>query len=101
MLFDDAQSYTTFKSGCRLSQSVISFTPEYSLVSSAKLTSLDADTSLSISEIIIKNRRGCSSLIPPEIVHHAPYRQISNMGIILSKTSNRADRQEQPGLNPC
>ena len=27
-------------------------TPEYSLVSSAKLTSLDADTSLSISEII-------------------------------------------------
>ena len=51
---------------------------QYSLVSSAKLTSLDADTSLSISEIMIKNRRGpktvpCgtplntgwSSLIPP------------------------------------
>ena len=58
MLFDDDQSYTAFKSGCRLSQSVTSLTPEYSLVLSAKLTSLDADTSLSISEIIIKNRRG-------------------------------------------
>ena len=57
MLFDDAQSYTEVKSSCRLSQSVTSPTPEYSLVSSAKLTSLDADTSLSISEIIIKNRR--------------------------------------------
>ena len=56
MLFDDAQSYTAFKSSCRLSQSVTSPTPEYSLVSSAKLTSLDADTFLSISEII--NRRG-------------------------------------------
>ena len=78
MLFDDAQSYTVFKSSCRLSQSVTSPTPEYILVSSAKLTSLDADTSLSISEIIIKNRRwpkmvycgtplntGWSSLIPP------------------------------------
>ena len=58
MLFDDTQSYTAFKSSCRLSQSVTSPTPEYSLVLSAKLTSLDADTSLSISEIIIKNRRG-------------------------------------------
>ena len=58
MLFDDAQSYTEFKSSCRLSQSVTSPTPVYSLVSSAKLTSLDADPSLSISEIIIKNRRG-------------------------------------------
>ena len=57
-LFDDAQSYTAFKLSCRLSQSVTSPTPEYSLVSSAKLTSLEADTSLSISEIIIKNRRG-------------------------------------------
>ena len=78
MLFDDAQSYTAFKSSCRLSQSVASPTPEYSLVSSAKLISLDADTSLSISGIIIKNRRGSktvpcgtplntgwSSLIPP------------------------------------
>ena len=46
MLFDDAQSYTTFKLSCRLSQSVTSPTTEYSLVSSA------------ISEIIIKNRRG-------------------------------------------
>ena len=43
MLFDDAQSYTAFKSSCRLSQSVTSPTPEYSLVSSAKLTSLDVD----------------------------------------------------------
>ena len=59
MLFDDAQSYTAFKSSCRLSQSVTSPTPKYSLVLlSAKLTSLDADTFLSISEIIIKNRRG-------------------------------------------
>ena len=78
MLFDDAQSYTAFRSSCRLSQSVTSPTPEYSLVSSAKLTSLDADTSLPISEIIIKNMRGpktvpCgtplntgwSSIIPP------------------------------------
>ena len=78
ILFDDAQSYIEFKSSCRLSQSVKSHTREYSLVSSAKLTSFDADTSLSISEIIIKNRRGpktvpCgtplntgwSSLIPP------------------------------------
>ena len=48
MLFDDAPSYTAFKSGCRLSQSATSPTPEYSLVSSAKLTSLDADTSLSL-----------------------------------------------------
>ena len=58
MLFDDAQSYTAFKSICRLSQSTTSPTPEYSIVSSAKLTCLDADTSLSISDIIIKNRRG-------------------------------------------
>ena len=29
MLFDDAQSYTAFKSSCRLSQSVTSPTPEY------------------------------------------------------------------------
>ena len=58
MLFDFSQSYTAFKSSYRLSQSVTSPTPEYRLVSSAKLTSLDADTSLSISEIIIKNRRG-------------------------------------------
>ena len=58
MLFDDAQSYTVFKSSYRLSQSVTSPTPEYSLVSSVKITSLDADTSLSISEIIINNRRG-------------------------------------------
>ena len=57
MLFDDAQSYTAFRSSCSLSQSATSPTPEYSLVSSAKLTSLDADTSLSISEIMIKNRR--------------------------------------------
>ena len=34
--------YIVFKSSCRLSQSVTSHTPEYSLVSSAKLTSLDA-----------------------------------------------------------
>ena len=47
MLFDDAQSYTAFRSSCSLSQSATSPTPEYSLVSSAKLTSLDADTSLS------------------------------------------------------
>ena len=40
MLFDDAQSYTTFKSSSRLSQSVTSPTPEYSLVSSAKLTNV-------------------------------------------------------------
>ena len=78
MLFDDAQSYTTFKSSCMVSQSVTSPTPEYSLVLSAKLNSLDTDISLSISEIIIKNRRGpktvpCgtpfntgwSSLLPP------------------------------------
>ena len=78
MLFDDAKSYTTLKSSCKISQSVTSPTLDYSLVSSAKLTSLDADTSLPISEIIIKNRRGpktvpCgtplntgwSSLIPP------------------------------------
>ena len=39
MLFDDAQSYTAFKSRCRLSQSVTSPTLEYSLVSSVKLTS--------------------------------------------------------------
>ena len=49
MLFDNAQSYTAFKSSCRLSQSVTSPTPEYSLVSSAKLTSLDTHTSLLIS----------------------------------------------------
>ena len=55
MLLDDSQSYTAFKSNCGLSQSVTSPTPEYSLVSSAKLTSLDADTSLTISEIIIKS----------------------------------------------
>ena len=58
MLLDDAQSYTAFRSNCRLSQSVTSHTPEYSLVSSAKPIGLDADASLSISEIIIKNRRG-------------------------------------------
>ena len=58
MLFDNAQSYTAFKSNCRLSQSVTSHTPEYSLVSSVKLISLDADTFVSISEIINKNRRG-------------------------------------------
>ena len=46
MLFDDAQSYTAFRSSCSLSQSATSLTPEYSLVS-VKLTSLDADTSLS------------------------------------------------------
>ena len=46
MLFDDAQSYTAFESNCRLAQSVTS------------PISLDADTSLSISEIIIKNMRG-------------------------------------------
>ena len=63
MLFDDAQSYTAFKSSCRVSQSsVTSPTPEYSLVSSTKLTSLTADTSLSISEIIIKNRRGSQTV---------------------------------------
>ena len=79
MLFDDAQSYTAFKLSYRLSQSVASPTPEYSLVSSAKLASLDVDTSLLISEIIIKNRRapktvpygmplntGWSSLIPQQ-----------------------------------
>ena len=44
MLFDDVKSYTAFKSSCRLSQSVTSLTPEYSLVSSVKLTSLDVDT---------------------------------------------------------
>ena len=83
MLFDDAQSYTALKSSCRLSQSVTSHTPEYSLVLSAKLTSLDVDTCLSISEIIINNRRGhktvpCvtplntgwSSLIPQAIVQN-------------------------------
>ena len=43
MLFDDAQSYTAFRSNCSLSQSATSPTPEYSLVSSAKLTSLDAN----------------------------------------------------------
>ena len=48
MLLDDDQSYTAFKSNCMLSQSVTSPTPEYSPVSAAKLTSLDADTSLSI-----------------------------------------------------
>ena len=32
MLFDDDQSYTAFKSSCKLSQSVKSHTPEYSLV---------------------------------------------------------------------
>ena len=58
MLFDYAQSYTAFKSSYRLSQSATFPTPEYSLVSSAKLTSLDTDTSVSISDMIIKNRRG-------------------------------------------
>ena len=58
MLFDDAQSYTAFRANCRLSQSVTSPTPEYNIVSSAKVTSLDVDTSLLISKIIIKNRRG-------------------------------------------
>ena len=53
MLFDDAQSYTAFKSSCRLSQLVTSHTPGYGLVSYATLTGLDTDTSLSISEIII------------------------------------------------
>ena len=48
MLFDDAQSYTAFKSSCKLSISVTSPTPEYSLVSSGKLTSLDADTSSNV-----------------------------------------------------
>ena len=67
MLFDDAHSYTSFKSNGRLSQSVTSPTPEYSLVSSAKLTSLNSDTSFSISEIIIKNRRG-PKLFP--VGHH-------------------------------
>ena len=67
MLFDDAQSYTAFRSSCSFSQSATSPTPEYSLVSSAKLTSLDADTSLSISEIMIKNRRG-PKLFP--VGHH-------------------------------
>ena len=85
MVFNNTKSYTAAKSSCRLSQTITSptpitsptrngghrvsgcqldaaeqpeVTPEYSLVSSVKLTSLDADTSLSISEIIIKNRRG-------------------------------------------
>ena len=58
MLFDDAQSYTAFRPNCRLSQSVTSLTPEYSLVSSAKLTSLDVDTSLSISEILSRTGDG-------------------------------------------
>ena len=62
MLLDDAQSFTAFKSNCRLSQSVTSPTPEYGLISSAKLTSLDSDTSWSISEIIIKNRRGTKTV---------------------------------------
>ena len=52
MLFDDAQSYTAFKSSFRLSQSVTSPTPEYSLVSSMKLTSLDVDNIL----VDIRNR---------------------------------------------
>ena len=43
MLFDDSESYTAFKSNCRLSQSVTSPTAAYSLVSSAKPISLDAD----------------------------------------------------------
>ena len=55
MLFDDAQSYIAFKSSCRLSQSVTSSTPEYSLVSSVKLTSLDADTFVSRCELHNKN----------------------------------------------
>ena len=42
----------------RLSQSVTYPTPEYSLVSCAKRTSLDADTSMPISDNLIKNRRG-------------------------------------------
>ena len=156
MLFDDAQSYTAFKSSCRISQSATFPTPEYSLVSSEKLTSLDADTSLSISEIIIKNRSepktvtcgtplntGWSSLISPDnctkwdlsvrkwnnqipifpvipnalsLCKRMPWSTLSNafeksrytmstdevlsnMCILLSKTSNSADRQERPGLN--
>ena len=58
MLFDDAQSYTAFRSSYILSQSATSPTPEYSLVSSAKLSSLDADTSLSISEIMRSGEEG-------------------------------------------
>ena len=80
MLFDDAQSYTAFKSSCRLSQSATSPTQEYSLVSSAKLTSLDADTSMSISEIIFKNIRGpktvpCGTPLNTFIQVHTRFRQ--------------------------
>ena len=39
MLFDDVQSYTAFKSSCRLS--------------SAKLTSLDADTSVKNNDLLM------------------------------------------------
>ena len=70
MLCDDAQLYTTFKSSCKLSQSVTSPTPEYSLVSSEKLTRLDADTFLSISDIIINNRRGPKRF---PVGHHLTY----------------------------
>ena len=61
-----------------------------SLVSSAKLISLDADTSLSISEIIIKNRRG------PETV---PCETPLNTGLTsLIPTSNRAKNIQIPKL---
>ena len=40
MLFDDTQSYTAFKSSCRLSQSVTSHTPEYRLAT--QLASMDS-----------------------------------------------------------
>ena len=67
MLLEDGRSYTAFKSKCWLSQSVTSPIPEYTLVSSVTLISLDADTSLSISEMIIKNRRGHKRL---NVGHH-------------------------------
>ena len=76
MLVDHAKLYTAYKSSCRLSQSVTSPTPEYSLVSSAKLTSLDAHTSPLISEIIIKNRRvsktDCAFFYMPSKSRHGP-----------------------------
>ena len=52
ILFSVAQSYTTFKSFCRLSQSVGHSTDLYSLVSSPKLDTDEYVTSGFVSAII-------------------------------------------------
>ena len=63
ILFQEAQSYTEFKSFCKMVQSSTLEIPWYNLVSSAKLTMLEEDMPRFISPIRIIIKSG------PKIVH--------------------------------